>query len=132
MLVRTNIVVDFPGRSGYIYKESALADLVNMKSASGIKGIVIGEYLPDYNALIWLLAQKSGDFTLNGFCLVNGELVADISLLDGVNIDPNDYVAHPYVSSYDTIRTDKVITKIQTVVGIILVKNECKVSANNS
>lgn len=132
MLIRTNIVVDFPGRSGYIYKESALADLINMKSASGIKGIIVNDYLLDYNSLIWLLAQKHADFVLNGFQMVNGELAADVTFLDDNDIGPNDYIAHPYVSSYDTIRTDKVITKIQTVVGIILVKNECKTSTNNT
>lgn len=119
-LVRTNIVADFPSRNGYIYTEPALLDLVRMSGQiNGIGGKIVDEF-PNGDAtfLFWLNSQKIYDFKLRGFELINKELAAIVDF--GDNEPSGLLTAHPFVLSSDTMRTDKIITKIEKLVGIIL------------
>lgn len=121
-LIRTNIVADFPSRNGYIYKETALLDLVRMSGQVNGMGGKIVDTLPqgDKTFLIWLQGQTYYDFQLRGFELVNGELAAIIDFGDDER--RQNLVAHPFVITHDTTREDKVISKIDNLFGIILVR----------
>jgi hypothetical protein len=122
-LIRTNIVADFPSRNGYIYTEPSLLDLVRMSgTVNGMSGKILDEFPSgDATFLFWLNSQVRYDFKLRGFELINKELAAIIDF--GDDVPPGQFIAHPFVMSSDTIRTDKIISKIEKLVGIILVRS---------
>lgn len=120
-LVRTNIVVDFPSRNGFIYRESALLDLVMMSGqVNGMGGKIIDK-LPrgDKTFLIWLKGQQTFDFKVHGFELVNGELGVQIDF--GDKEAPKNAVAHPFVTTTDVVNTNKIISKIDKLMGIVII-----------
>ena len=124
-LIRTNIVADYPSRNGYIYTEPALLDLVRLSGQiNGMSGKIVDRFPHgDATFLLWLNSQDSYDFKLRGFDLINKELAAVIDFGDN-DVSEESFTAHPFVISSDTMRTDKMITKVDNLVGIILLRRQ--------
>lgn len=118
-IIRTNIVADFPSNRGHIYRERALQDLVdheNLKLAN-----MQAVFVKNVNAkVIKALRNKEiKEFVdVKGFRLINKELVCIIEV-DGM-INPNRFIAHPYLYAQKDEMGYNIIERITGLVGVIL------------